>query len=243
MRGRAGRHQAVLSLLAGDDDMAQLVAAWMAKGRHDQLLELWAHGHAIDWQALYGGQAPRRISLPTYPFARQRCWMDAPRQESLAVEGAAAMAAAAGRVDADADARPSPPMAPPAGTAPATDLPGRTALARLAGAAAAEEITRGLARLVDEVLGTTVSRDFSAGDLAGLPVAMLGMDSLSGMALRKRVRAWLDVDLPPDIVVDAPTFQALAERIHERLLLDRLTLAAPAADDAAPPCTDEVFVV
>jgi thioesterase domain-containing protein/acyl carrier protein len=31
-------------------------------------------GAAVSWDALYGGQPPRRISLPTYPFARDRHW-------------------------------------------------------------------------------------------------------------------------------------------------------------------------
>jgi acyl transferase domain-containing protein len=234
-RGQARRHKALLSLLDGDEDMAQLVSAWASKGRYDKLLELWAKGHAVDWSALHGGQAPRRISLPTYPFARQRCWFDVPRETQPGAQDVVAVG--------DPDAGPGQPMVVPGAAGRATGLPGRPALARATGAAAAAEIARGLGLLIDEVLGTQVSREFSADDLAGLSVASLGMDSLSGMALRKRVRAWLDVDLPPDIVVDAPTFQTLAERIHERLLLDQLTLAPPPEEGAALQGMDEVFVV
>ncbi len=36
---------------------------------------LWLAGSRIDWQALH--PAPRRrVPLPTYPFSRQRCWID-----------------------------------------------------------------------------------------------------------------------------------------------------------------------
>ncbi|GBF32534.1 polyketide synthase of type I [Desulfocucumis palustris] len=31
-------------------------------------------GLIFDWNKLYGGAGPRRISLPTYPFAGERCW-------------------------------------------------------------------------------------------------------------------------------------------------------------------------
>ncbi|GBF32469.1 polyketide synthase of type I [Desulfocucumis palustris] len=31
-------------------------------------------GLIFDWNKLYGGARPRRISLPTYPFAGERCW-------------------------------------------------------------------------------------------------------------------------------------------------------------------------
>jgi acyl transferase domain-containing protein/aryl carrier-like protein len=242
-RGQARRHKELLSLLDGDEDMAQLVSAWASKGRYDKLLELWAKGHAVDWSALHGGRVPRRISLPTYPFARQRCWFDVPRETQPGAQDVMATGGPDPRPDADADPGPDQPLAVHGGTGRASGLPSRPALARATGAAAAAEIARGLGLLIDEVLGTQVSSEFSADELAGLSVASLGMDSLSGMALRKRVRAWLDVDLPPDIVVDAPTFLTLAERIHERLLLDQLTQDSPPMQTAAEQGVDEVFVV
>lgn len=39
-----------------------------------RLAEGWVKGSEIDWQALHVGN-PRRVSLPTYPFARQRYWL------------------------------------------------------------------------------------------------------------------------------------------------------------------------
>jgi len=41
-----------------------------------QLAHLWVLGIEIDWLQLYKRTAPNRISLPTYPFARERCWLD-----------------------------------------------------------------------------------------------------------------------------------------------------------------------
>src|SRR5262249_28765236 len=51
---------------------------WLAKGKLDQLADLWVKGLEIDWSALYtdsGKPRPRRISLPTYPFAREPFWL------------------------------------------------------------------------------------------------------------------------------------------------------------------------
>jgi amino acid adenylation domain-containing protein len=41
------------------------------------LAQLWLAGVPIDWKALHGERRPRRISLPSYPFERQRYWLDA----------------------------------------------------------------------------------------------------------------------------------------------------------------------
>jgi acyl transferase domain-containing protein/thioesterase domain-containing protein/acyl carrier protein len=38
--------------------------------------QLWIAGRSIDWSALHAGETPRRIPLPTYPFERQRYWIE-----------------------------------------------------------------------------------------------------------------------------------------------------------------------
>ncbi len=40
-----------------------------------RLAELWVSGAKIDWRLLYTSGLPRRISAPTYPFARERYWI------------------------------------------------------------------------------------------------------------------------------------------------------------------------
>lgn len=41
--------------------------------------QLWACGAEVDWEALYEYEQRRRISLPTYPFERERYWIDRQR--------------------------------------------------------------------------------------------------------------------------------------------------------------------
>ncbi|WP_371657292.1 SDR family NAD(P)-dependent oxidoreductase [Streptomyces sp. NBC_00280] len=60
-----------------DDELASAVAEWSARGTYDRLLGLWAVGAEVDWETLHpAGPPARRISLPGYPFARERCWPD-----------------------------------------------------------------------------------------------------------------------------------------------------------------------
>jgi acyl transferase domain-containing protein len=49
--------------------------------------QLWIAGLSIDWNALHAGEEPHRVSLPTYPFERQRYWIE-PGGKVLASEAA-----------------------------------------------------------------------------------------------------------------------------------------------------------
>ena len=40
-----------------------------------KLAEYWVFGTSIDWELLYQSIIPTRVSLPTYPFARDRYWI------------------------------------------------------------------------------------------------------------------------------------------------------------------------
>ncbi len=48
-----------------------------------RLGSLWVSGVAVDWARLYG-RKPRRVALPSYPFARIRCWINEAGQTDLA---------------------------------------------------------------------------------------------------------------------------------------------------------------
>ncbi|MBN9617509.1 MAG: hypothetical protein BGO25_03515 [Acidobacteriales bacterium 59-55] len=50
---------------------------------------LWVCGVTIDWNSVYARKDVRRISLPTYPFERQRCWLE--RTTSAESESAASV--------------------------------------------------------------------------------------------------------------------------------------------------------
>ncbi|HEY0837671.1 MAG TPA: SDR family NAD(P)-dependent oxidoreductase, partial [Azospirillum sp.] len=68
------------------------IAGWLAERALDALAAAWVKGAAIDWAGLSGASVPRRIHLPTYPFARERYWRpaDAPRPAPAPAEPATA---------------------------------------------------------------------------------------------------------------------------------------------------------
>ncbi|MEM6601803.1 MAG: SDR family NAD(P)-dependent oxidoreductase, partial [Verrucomicrobiota bacterium] len=54
------------------------------------LAQLWVKGVAIDWNLLYAeGHTPSKISLPTYPFARERYWLLESEEKIVLANGAA----------------------------------------------------------------------------------------------------------------------------------------------------------
>jgi len=42
---------------------------------------LWSHGIDLDWSAFHAHEERRRLALPTYPFERQRFWIDPPTKK------------------------------------------------------------------------------------------------------------------------------------------------------------------
>ena len=64
--------------------MQEAIGKWIARRKLAKLLDLWVRGVSFDWNELYGGVQPRRVSLPGYPFRKDRCWIDvAPAAEML----------------------------------------------------------------------------------------------------------------------------------------------------------------
>ncbi len=86
----AARERAVLATLQEGQDDAE--SALTTLGR------LWLEGVNVDWTALHAGATRRRVPLPTYPFERERYWIDPPtvvaKQEAPVVEPAVAAPAA-----------------------------------------------------------------------------------------------------------------------------------------------------
>ncbi|MFA6174888.1 MAG: polyketide synthase dehydratase domain-containing protein, partial [Kiritimatiellales bacterium] len=50
------------------------ISQWLADGALDNLAASWVQGAEIDWLKLRRESKPRRIHLPSYPFARERYW-------------------------------------------------------------------------------------------------------------------------------------------------------------------------
>lgn len=89
--GAVERNSETLVLFRGDEELQEAVEKWIEKGKWSKLLELWVKGLEVDWEQLYGGEKPGRLSLPTYPFARERCWIDVPASPQDSSRGSAVL--------------------------------------------------------------------------------------------------------------------------------------------------------
>jgi polyketide synthase PksN len=74
-RGQVKRNKETMDIFSADEDMSKIMDAWISKGKYEKLLDLWVKGLVVDWNRLYGDSKPHRISLPTYPFAKERYWL------------------------------------------------------------------------------------------------------------------------------------------------------------------------
>ena len=59
-----------------DDDVKTLMQGGKDRDTLGKILGLWLDGINVDWNKLYTKIKPHRISLPTYPFAKERYWVD-----------------------------------------------------------------------------------------------------------------------------------------------------------------------
>ncbi|WP_052700131.1 KS-MAT linker domain-containing protein [Methylocucumis oryzae] len=68
------------------DSTETTIASALSEGNLDKLALLWALGANITWLALYPDRKPQCVSLPTYPFAKQRYWLPGtpiPEQDAI----------------------------------------------------------------------------------------------------------------------------------------------------------------
>ncbi len=74
-RGKASRKGS--DLLGQDEDVkASVVEKLVSGGQWAKLLGLWVQGLDFDWATWLPLVGARRLHLPTYPFARERHWID-----------------------------------------------------------------------------------------------------------------------------------------------------------------------
>ncbi|WP_197029828.1 beta-ketoacyl synthase N-terminal-like domain-containing protein, partial [Paenibacillus sp. 1-18] len=72
LQGQVKKSKGVMD---ADQSYPTLINQWAGKRDFMKIAEHWVTGHMIEWESLYGGIKPQRISLPTYPFARERFWV------------------------------------------------------------------------------------------------------------------------------------------------------------------------
>ncbi|MBT2282523.1 SDR family NAD(P)-dependent oxidoreductase [Paenibacillus polymyxa] len=81
--GNIKSYQAVQAAIAMDEHFGEVVSRWLNEGLYGKVLDLWVKGIKADWSVLYSTEQPRRISLPGYPFERERCWFELPEEAAI----------------------------------------------------------------------------------------------------------------------------------------------------------------
>ncbi|MBB6023619.1 acyl transferase domain-containing protein/acyl carrier protein [Paenibacillus sp. JGP012] len=76
LRGTVRRGEERQLVLGDDEDSQELIEKWMLKGRLEKLANLWVSGIELDWSGLPGKSDCSIVSLPLYPFALERYWID-----------------------------------------------------------------------------------------------------------------------------------------------------------------------
>lgn len=76
-RGRINDNEETINLLLNDAEMSGIADGWAGSRNYSKLLTFWVKGLSFEWQKLYdmpsvGNPQPRRISLPGYPFRKDR---------------------------------------------------------------------------------------------------------------------------------------------------------------------------
>ena len=64
------------------------INGWFRDKSDARLLEAWVNGLDLDWNKLYDHGKPKRVSLPTYPFAREKHWFRASSHKPIDTVGA-----------------------------------------------------------------------------------------------------------------------------------------------------------
>ncbi|WP_271223703.1 type I polyketide synthase, partial [Streptosporangium carneum] len=172
------------------------------------LAEAFVRGVPVDWTVALAGAASRHVELPTYAFQRSRYWLDAARSSTSAtgVPG-----------EADSSAAPSAP----------------SQAARLAGLTEGERREAVLDLVRTEVAAVLRHSDPGA---VGTAVAFreLGLDSLTAVDLRNRLRTATGLPLPTTLIFDHPTPAAVTGFILTALP-DLSEADAGSGGEPAPP--------
>ncbi len=192
----------------------RVIAASLGEGREpepavlmDALGQLWTAGLKVDWAALHEGERRCRLPLPTYPFERQRYWIDPPK----------------------ADLTPQPPL-----PSPSLPPPGEGETAAADPLEDGGRRGRILDCLYDVVHGLVGLDRAEVDTHASFPE--LGVDSLLLIQFSQSVQRRLGMKLSlTQLLEEAFSLEAVAAFLDRELPPDALAAPAPTATVSAPP--------
>ncbi len=85
-QGQTNGSKSLLNTISSDEDFEEAINKWISSRKLSKVLELWVNGMELNWNKFYSDVKPSRISLPTYPFAKERYWISSTPDGMLAKE-------------------------------------------------------------------------------------------------------------------------------------------------------------
>ncbi|HSS47481.1 MAG TPA: AMP-binding protein, partial [Thermoanaerobaculia bacterium] len=174
---------------------------------------LWLAGVRVDWPGFYVRQRRRRVLLPTYPFERQRYWLEPARRPAAgrteAMAATATIADIADIADVTVPARPSGHARP------------ELATSFVAPAGEVEEQVAGIWERALGISGIGAHDDFFE----------LGGHSLLATQITSEVRSAFATDTPLKDLLATPTVAGFAAAVHRHR---EATASAPRAEEKLP---------
>jgi acyl transferase domain-containing protein/acyl-CoA synthetase (AMP-forming)/AMP-acid ligase II/aryl carrier-like protein len=166
---------------------------WCALG------QLFVWGVEINWERIYAGSSYRRVLVPTYPFERQRYWLE-PVPNTVALDT---------RLEQE---EPQAHATDARDPAVQTESHDPNALARIAKSNYdQDELTTQLI----ELLANALEADPSSID-PRRPVVELGVDSILAVGVSRRLSVALGRTVSPTIVFEAGSIVGLADRLRSQ---------------------------
>lgn len=78
LAGSLADHTAITRLLVNDSDSKEVIEKWIQNKNYMNLASLWIGGVSVNWLELHCDAARKRVSLPTYPYKKERYWITKP---------------------------------------------------------------------------------------------------------------------------------------------------------------------
>jgi len=228
MHGNVKNANGVVGLLNAREKR-EFVDLLVRSGEPRRLARLWSDGVIADWQGLDYGQSGRRISLPTYPFARERHWI--------------------------VDRRPAAPLA--ATARPEAGLPAPAAARNDVRGAAVKPLERYLFAFVGEEQGARSGPALSSAEKARLfvrqmfadqlgisvhdlhedaPLMETGVTSLDMAAMTQALKERFDQAFSPTAFFECSTLAAFADALVRKFegAFSKMVLTKAISEEEAP---------
>lgn len=78
--GNSDSNSKEISMLLSGSTRTLIMDTLIENRELEKLAQLYINGIDIEWDRLYGGDIPYKVSLPAYPFAKERCWYEGPQE-------------------------------------------------------------------------------------------------------------------------------------------------------------------